>query len=878
MSRPVAELSAAQRVAMLPPSQRAEILADFDLETLQYDWSFWSRPAQYIPMSVTQSRILFLGGRGAGKMLDVATPVPTPTGWTTMGALIAGDWVLDEAGHPCQVTVAHPVERPETAYRLTFSDGTWIDACADHQWLTWTHRERKALLRNTAATDFPEDWPTYRYVYTDRWGNARSEIGPQVRTTQDIVDTLVQGARRDLNHCIPVTGALALPDADLPIDPWLFGYWLGDGGSHEAVLHVGDQDLDWLLERVVGTGEPHWSRFARTAHRVSLTDRVQRHPYDPARADVMLARLGLLDVIKNKHIPQVYLRASVTQRRALLAGLMDSDGYVSADGRMEFTSVNEHLARDVLELVRSLGCIPTLNKGTATLNGVEIGPKYRLLWRDHVNPFSMPRKAARWKAPAAQALRTRHRMIVSAERLVDPPLMRCITVDSPNSMYLAGEAMVPTHNTRGGCEWSRDKARSMPGSRGLLVARTAADVRDVLITGESGILNIHPPSEMPTWEPSKRLLSWPNGSTALVYSAEIPDALRGIQSHWSLADEIATWDPIPDASGLTAWDNLVLATRLGAHPQILAMTTPRRTKVVRDLLAEAEAHPDKVLVRRSRTSDNRGNLSQAYLDAVVAMYEGTALAAQELDGMMLDDVEGALWTPDELDRNRVFALPPASELHRPVIVVGVDPSVAENPRDECGIIVVIGTTEDRLVDRHIYVVEDRSLHASPNVWAEQVALAARKWGAVVVAEVNQGASLIRTTLENVDPGIRVVEVHSRFGKALRAEPVQLASQQGRLHMVGEQPILEEQLCAWIPEVTRKSPDRLDALVHAATAILTADAKRLGTGTLRITSKGRAAAGPRYGTPRGAVARGADGREIDRLPTYMRRSLGSVRWN
>ena len=425
--------------------------------------------------------------------------------------------------------------------------------------------------------------------------------------------------------------------------------------------------------------------------------------------------------------------------------------------------------------------------------------------------------------------------------------------------------------TRGGCEWSREKAKKMPGSRGLLVARTAADVRDVLVNGESGILNIHPPSEMPTWEPSKRLLTWPNGTTALVYSAEIPDALRGIQSHWSLADEIGTWESVPDSSGLTAWDNLVLATRLGLTPQILAMTTPRRTKVIKDLLAEADEHPDKVLVRRSRTADNRGNLSEAYLDAVVALYEGTALAAQELEGLMLDDVEGALWTPAQLDENRVASLPSTDALFRPVVVVGVDPSVSETPKDECGIVVIVGTMQPRLADRHVYVVEDRSLLGPPKIWAEQVALAARKWGGVVVAETNQGGALVKSALENVDPGVRVVGVHSKFGKVLRAEPVQLASQQGRLHMVGEHPMLEDQLVSWLPEITRKSPDRLDALVHAATAIFTQDSKTIGTGDLRISAGGRARATSRLAA-RSVRARGGDGRELETLPRYMRESL------
>lgn len=429
--------------------------------------------------------------------------------------------------------------------------------------------------------------------------------------------------------------------------------------------------------------------------------------------------------------------------------------------------------------------------------------------------------------------------------------------------------------TRSGVEWARAKAKHAPGSRGLMVARTAADVRDVLLGGDSGILAVCPPSEMPDWEPSKRRLTWPNGSTALLYSAEIPDALRGIQSHWSLADEIATWEQAADASGLTAWDNLRIATRLGAHPQIMAMTTPRRVPVLKRLLAEAdEPAPDggnpRVAVRRSRTSDNAGNLSSAYLDTIFGLYSGTALAAQELDGQMLDDVEGALWDAETLDALRVAVLP--SDLHRPFAVVGVDPSVAESPGDECGIVVVVGTGEKSYVDRQVFVVEDASLQASPAVWAEQVARVARKWAAPVVYEKNQGGALIGQALANVDPGIRSIGVHSRFGKALRAEPVQLASQQGRVHMVGYHPLLEDQMTSWQPERSKKSPDRLDALVIGALAVITDESRNVSMSPLRITSSAARLAGrliPRR-DPDGMRATQGD-LPLEQVPEFMRRS-------
>lgn len=345
--------------------------------------------------------------------------------------------------------------------------------------------------------------------------------------------------------------------------------------------------------------------------------------------------------------------------------------------------------------------------------------------------------------------------------------------------------------TRTMMEWVRHMASSMPGSRGAFVARTAADARDVLVRGDSGILAISPPSECPEYEPSKRLLTWPNGTTCLLFSSEAPDQLRGPQFHWAAADETASWKYLPDDSGLNAWDNLRLATRLGSHPQIFAATTPKRTPFMRQLLTAAEEE-DHVLLLRGRTTDNAGNLAQSYLDTIYGLYRGTALARQELEGEMLDDLEGALWREEDIDEDRLQELP---VIRRPFVVVGVDPTVSENPGDEVGIVVVAtdGTIRD-LYRRHAYVLEDVSVQAAPGVWASVVVETAKRWGAPVVAETNQGGALVKSVLTGVDPTVRVLGVHSKYGKALRAEPVVLAYQQHRVHHIGYFPDLESQMC------------------------------------------------------------------------------------
>jgi phage terminase large subunit-like protein len=384
--------------------------------------------------------------------------------------------------------------------------------------------------------------------------------------------------------------------------------------------------------------------------------------------------------------------------------------------------------------------------------------------------------------------------------------------------------------SRAGAEWVRDKARytNQGKLRFGLVARTAADVRDTIIEGESGILNVHPPSERPEYFPSKRQVVWPNGNIALLFTADEPDQLRGPNFHYAWGDEFAAWKNIPDASGLTAFDNMRIATRLGENPQICLTTTPKRVDSVRKLLKEAES--GSVVITRGKTADNAGNLAKNYIDLMYGTYEGTRLAMQELMGEMLDDVEDALWMQDTIDDFRATAIP----IGTPLRVVGVDPTVAERPGDECGIVVCSAGSERDLFKRQAYVLEDATVWGSPDVWAKRVVETARKWGAPVVAEKNQGGVLIRNAIHQIDPEIPVFEVWSKQGKALRAEPVSLCYEQGRVHHLGFFAELESQMTQWVPGES-KSPDRIDALVLALTALLITPPKGFGGGHLSARS-------------------------------------------
>lgn len=514
--------------------------------------------------------------------------------------------------------------------------------------------------------------------------------------------------------------------------------------------------------------------------------------------------------------------------------------------------------------------------------------------------------------------------------------------------------------TRAASEWINERVRKGLAKRIALLGRTSADVRDVMIQGDSGLIESSHPGEVPVWEPSKRRLSWPNGAFALAFSADEPDQLRGPQfdagwcvaagvpvltsrgqkpieqvavgekvltrgGYWPVSevldrgeretvdivagdalltctldhkilvgggsdtrldrwveagklrqgdmvlirtgsalahpaitakwtpidsitpaggahvfdltvtgrheffaggilvhncDEFASFPQIAGVDGLTAFDNLRLGMRLpvdGDMPRMVATTTPRRVPSMFKLLEEAKNPDFGIVITHSTTYDNLANLAQAFRATILGLYEGTRIGQQELLGEMLHDVEGALFMQTHLDASRVTELPINIKMHA---VVGVDPSVAERPKDEAGIVVVKGTAERDFFRRNLYVVEDATVLGSPAVWAKRVVDMAIKWSAPVVAEGNQGGELVRMAIGQVNSNIPVYIVHAKAGKATRAEPVAALSEQGRLHMWNYLPLLESEITSWVPAETRYSPGRLDAMVWAALALTT----------------------------------------------------------
>jgi hypothetical protein len=455
-----------------------------------------------------QPHLLVVGATGTGKALDVDTPISTPQGWTTMGWLKAGDQVFDEAGRPCTVVAAHPVMTGRPCFEVRFSDGSALVADADHLWTVTRRVDRARISRR--GSRLPSHWvdeaerdrlrdlvqrvlqesdrlissreaiaelgrqhgPAVRTVVAQlkaegtvetRWQRTRlgqvqrgshqvrgysrhallqaaverrcrprlDQSGPEAvtLTTKELLDQLRVGAQgRELNFSIDVAQPLQLPEQDLPIDPYVLGVWLGDGRSSCGEISTADAEV---LEQLTAAGYP-------------ARPKKGKDPYQYVVGGDLHIKLSALRLLGDKHVPRPYMFGSVQQRRALLQGLMDSDGTVNPDGPVSFSNSNEVLARQVLELAAGLGMKPTLRSRAASYAGRPCGRSWMVSWTTDEPVFRLTRKRRR------QVTRCRpsvgRRFITDIVAVPSRPV-RCITVDSPSRLYLAGPTLIATHNT-----------------------------------------------------------------------------------------------------------------------------------------------------------------------------------------------------------------------------------------------------------------------------------------------------------------------------------------------------------------------------------------------------------------------------------------------
>lgn len=367
--------------------------------------------------------------------------------------------------------------------------------------------------------------------------------------------------------------------------------------------------------------------------------------------------------------------------------------------------------------------------------------------------------------------------------------------------------------TRAGAEFVRFAALYQGARRIALVGPTRSDVRDVMVEGHSGLLSLKYGDEAaPLWQPSRGRLVFSNGAEAFAFSAEDPDSLRGPQFDLAWCDEIGAW-----AKGEAVWDMLQMGLRLGKHPRAVVTTTPRPTPLIKRLVADGA-----VYITRSSTRENAEHLPPAFLREIERTYGGTELGRQELDGELIETVEGALWTRRMLESARVNIPPPLEK-----VVVSVDPPASSDPNaDACGIIAV-GTS-----GRQAYVLADETVQGvSPAAWAGcAVSLAQRMGASEIVVEANQGGEMARYAIETVSDRVPVRLVRAMRSKHARAAPVATLYEHARVFHVGVFRELEDEMCRFGSPSFSGSPDRLDALVWAVWALLLDTA---GEGRVRI---------------------------------------------
>jgi len=826
-----------RRLAKENPDKLQEALSQLtqkEAQEILYDWDLWARDAQKYDPNSAMPITTWLMGRGAGKDLTDSTPIFTHNkGWATMGDIEVGDYVYDENGLPIKVLEKYkPPMRP--LYRFYFSDGSSIVSSEEHEWVTLTYRDMKAFNRSQHESGpMPDDWPNWcpknkrskdvpkekangaiedyengmsldnvmkkwhisyeafkKYHAAGGWYEEplyeRKEfLDNRVKTTKEIIETFTHGKRGDLNHRIPLCKPLQGTYDSSIVDSYYLGYWLGDGFSVSfSKMACNEEDFENFKSL--------YPDFEHKGNCVAKSQESSKYEF--------IQKLGL---VRNKHMPERCLSASYEQRLEILQGLMDSDGYVSDErGSVEFMNTNKSIAEGALKLARSLGQKASLSEGRATLYGKDCGPKYRVTWRPAwgIVPFKLPRKAERVVFDGlSQQSRTHQRMITDWEHVEWEPTS-CIKVDSPNSLFLAGEALIPTHNTRSGSEAVR-KAVYAGAKNIALVGPTSADVRDTMVLGGSGILNVFPPDERPIWEPSYRRVRWEKwNAQAILYSAEEPERLRGPNHDFFWLDEPGSF------KSKEPFTQLMMTLRIGLSKGVVT-GTPRANELVIDLYNRKDK--DVKLITGS-TWDNKENLSDIFINETTQAYVGTKLGEQELEGKLLLDNDGALWNTQLISNQTLKNQDNIPEPDR--ISIGVDPAMSSKKKSDLTGIVISMMGDDG----YAYVLEDLSGKYTANEWRSKIFSRYDYWSSYcpvsIVVEKNQGGDLIEDTIKRDRPLIPVDTVFSTSNKMSRAEPISLLYEQGKIFHVKSFSELEVEMTTY--EGVGKSPDRMDALVFS----------------------------------------------------------------
>lgn len=759
-------------------------LTEAEKDEIDYMWEeYWARPNQVEPSGEYLYWLLLLG-RGGGKRLAINTEIPTPNGFKLMGSLKVGDQVFDDEGKVCNVTYVSEMCNQPDLYKVIFNNGCYVHADAEHQWYVHDYAYRKALRRHKNPV-----------------------LTPQVVTTLDIKNKL-HASKVNTNFAVPVCKAADYAHRELSVEPYLVGFLLSQFCYRDDNILVNNVDIE-ILDNIRKLG--YTTKFVRDSeHLFCSTYKVSSDKFE------LIDKLDSLN-LKFRRIPASYLTASISQRKQLLHGFMDGCGNIRHNKECEvyvdFVSTDMALKADFLELLSSLGIKA---KHNPKITSVDIS-------FDSFPLFTLKRKLKRAKQKANFGQNYLH--IIGVEK-ISPIPAKCITVDSPKGVYLCTRAYIVTHNTRTGAEWIRKRVEVDGAMHIALIARSPAEATKVMVNGPAGIKAVSRKDFMPVYNQSSLTLKWPNGAQAYVFSSYEPDKLRGPQFDTAWCDELAAWKYLNKT-----WDNLVMGLRLNENidPKCIITTTPRPLPIIKDWIAESVDPKSSVRISYGSTYENTF-LAPSIIREMKKKYEGTKIGEQELYGKILGDAEGALWSISNLELHRIDLsdkeiFKGRTDFERKWnfitenivrIVVGVDPSSGSSKDDTGGVgecetgIIVAGLGKDG----HGYVLEDCSKRGTPMDWAKTVVNTYHRYKADrIVAEVNQGGSMIEALLRTIDDNIAFKAVFGRKGKFVRAEPVSSLYEQGKVHHLGsseEFEKLENQMINWLPG--QESPDRLDAMV------------------------------------------------------------------
>lgn len=496
-----------------------------------YTIEYAPTPKQRMFHGSTADEILYGGAAGGGKGLVLSVKIPTINGMVRMGDISVGDMVFGLDGNTYPVTKVIPLGEVY-GYEFTFDDGSTLMASDDHLWHTYTAADLSALSKRT---------PEYRErrrknrpskttgkksaVFSASLAKRNSEkptpsLPPpsgSVKTTEEIVATLRLKSGR-ANHAIPVTKPIQLPEREFELDPYLLGLWLGDGCKSSSSF-VG---IDGLEQAFADGGYvvTRNSKYAHSIHGLVTTIR----------------KMGLY---KNKHIPEEYFWSSESQRLALLQGLMDTDGNCNLNGSAEFVNTNKSLVDGAAFLIRSLGMKCSVRESRAKLYGKDCGPKWSIKFVPSLPVFRMKRKLSRQTLD--QRRTTKYRYIVKAERLKEPVPMRCISIDSPDHLYLAGESFIPTHNSKAIVMDAFFRCVQWPGTHAYIFRRTYGELEDTIIKEAKESY----PQGIYKYNGGRHEMSLLNGSVIhFRHCSSVADMYnyKGSEIQWLYFDELTTFE------------------------------------------------------------------------------------------------------------------------------------------------------------------------------------------------------------------------------------------------------------------------------------------------------------------------------------------------